>query len=288
MSLTLKSFLADVYAPLKGICGQTETLYRLTIEAFSKSLGHDATLDDLEELKVARFISHRLRERKPATVAKDRSQLRALWELAARRRMVETWPAIARVKVPERVPEAWVEDEMESLLESASQEQTEYCGIPARLWWRALLLVCYDTGERIGAVTSLRWRDVRKNAIVFRAENRKGGRRDSFATLKVETVAALLAIRRADDELVFPWPRSKGYLWRRLEIILKRANLPHDRTCKFHKIRKTTASYSAAAGLSAQEVLDHSDPKVTRRYLDPRIAIKKHASDVLPTLRGAV
>lgn len=282
--MTLSDFLRDIYAPLKGICSQTESLYTLTIAEFGKSLGHEATLADLEELKVAKFLAKRVRERKPATAAKDRSQIRALWELAARRRMVETWPTISRIRVPERVPEAWLTEEMERLLASAAQEHTAYEGIPASLWWRAILLVCYDTGERIGSVASTRWRDVRGSNVLFVAENRKGGRRDILRSLKPETVECLRAIRlgREDSDKVFPWPRSKGYLWKRLEIILKRAGLPHDRSCKFHKIRRTTASYSAAAGLSAQEILDHSDPKVTRRYIDPRIVIQKSASDVLP------
>lgn len=285
--MRLDDFLRDIYAPLRGICAQTESLYLLTIAEFGKSLGHDPTLADLDELKVAKFLAKRVRERKPATAAKDRSQIRAMWELAARRRMVDAWPTISRIRVPERVPEAWLTEEMERLLASAAQEQTAYEGIPASLWWKAILLVCYDTGERIGSVASIRWRDVRADSILFVAENRKGKRRDILRSLKPETILCLRSIRfgREDSDRVFPWPRSKGYLWKRLEIILKRAGLPHDRSCKFHKIRKTTASYSAAAGLSAQEILDHSDPKVTRRYIDPRIVTRPTPADVIPDLR---
>ena len=285
--MLLEDFLRDIYVPLKGICAQTELLYKMTIAEFGKSLGKTPELADLEELKVAKFLAKRVRERKPATAAKDRSQIRALWELAARRRMVNEWPTISRIRVPERVPEAWLTGEMESLLVSASLETSRYVGIPAALWWRAILMVCYDTGERIGSVVSARWRDVRGGSVLFVAENRKGKRRDILRALKPETLAALQVIRfdREPGDLVFPWPRSRGYLWRRLEIILKRAGLPHDRSCKFHKIRRTTASYSAAAGLSAQEILDHSDPKVTRRYIDPRIVTQPAAADVIPPLR---
>lgn len=284
--MKLEDFLTEIYAPLRAISAKTETLYRLTIKEFGKSLGHEAQLADLEEIKVAKFVAKRARERKPATAAKDRSQIRALWELAARRRMVDSWPVISRVKVPERVPEAWLTDEMERLLASAALEQTVYDGIPAALWWVAVLRLCYDTGERIGSVIALRWSCVRNQTVLFVAETRKGGRRDILCQIKPETADALAAIRlgRSDQDLVFPWPRSYGYLWRRLEIILQRAGLPHGRSCKFHKIRKTTASYSAAAGLSAQEVLDHSDPKVTRRYIDPRIVERRGAADVIPPL----
>jgi integrase len=284
ISMKLDEFLRDIYVPLRGISAQTESLYKMTIAEFGKSLGHPPTLDDFDELKVAKFLAQRVRERKPATAAKDRSQLRALWELAARRRMVELWPTIKRVRVPERVPEAWLTDEMARILASAALETTKYDGIPAALWWRALLLVCYDTGERITPIVSLRWRDIRENQILYVAENRKGSRRDILRPIGEGAMAALDAIRmgRGEADRVFPWPRVKNYLWKRLEIILKRAGLPSDRSCKFHKIRKTTASYAEAAGLSAQAILDHSDPKTTRRYLDPRIVSRRSAVDVLP------
>ena len=283
-TMLLTDFLRDIYVPLKGISAQTEFLYSLTIAAFGKSLGRPAQLSDLEELAVARFLAARLRERKPATVAKDRSQIRALWELAARRNLVSVWPTIQRIKVPERVPEAWFVGEMTRILDAASKENAWYCGIPAALWWRALLLVCYDTGERIGSVMALKWSDVREGYVIYRAENRKGRTRDILRRVSPETLRALTAINTGTCASVFPWPRTKSYLWRRLEIILIRAGLPSDRTCKFHKIRKTTASYSEAAGLSAQDVLDHSDPKVTKKYLDPRIVTTKAAPDVLPKI----
>ena len=282
--MLLVDFLRDIYVPLKGISAQTESLYKMTIAEFGRSLGHAPSLADLEELKVARFLAKRVRERKPATAAKDRSQIRAMWELAARRKMVDLWPTIQRIRIPERVPEAWLTGEMAKILESAARETTDYCGIPAALWWRAILLVCYDTGERIGSVMALLWRDVRDGYILYPAENRKNKTRDIMRRVSPETFDSLQAIRlgRKDSDAVFPWPRTKGYLWKRLEIILERAGLPHDRSCKFHKIRKTTASYAEAAGLSAQAILDHSDPKTTRKYLDPRIVAARSAADVLP------
>lgn len=282
--MTLRTLLLDIYAPLKGLCDHTIELYGYTIDAFEEFLGHEATIADLEELRVARFLAHRVRERAAATAAKDRSQLRALWEFSSRRRLTETWPVIPIVRVPERVPEAWLTDEFKRLLESAAQENTFYDGIPAALWWRAILLACYDSGERISSVVSTKWRQVRGQAILFSAEGRKGKRRDILREISCETQAALDAIRgdRGPDDMVWPWPRGRGYLWKRLEIILKRAGLPHGRKDKFHKIRKTTASYYKAAGGDAQQLLDHADPATTRKYLDPRIVRGIAAPDVLP------
>lgn len=283
-TMTLNHLLTDLYAPLKGICDRTFELYRFTISSFGEFLGHEATLDDLEELKVARFLAHRVRSRAAATAAKDRAQLRALWEFAARRRLLNRWPTIAMVRVPERVPEAWVTDEFRRLLASAAQETTTLDGIPSAAWWRAFLLVCYDTAERHSAVAGLCWSAIRGRLILFAAETRKGCRRDILREISEETQAALDAIRgpRKPDDLVFPWPRAHSYRWRRLQIILERAGLPAGRRDKFHKIRRTTASYYQAAGHSAQTLLDHSDPKTTKKYLDPRIVKPTAAPDVIP------
>jgi integrase len=283
-AMSLRSLLVDTYAPLRGICDRTLELYKFTIDAYGEVLGREPTVADLEELSVARFLAARVRSRSPATAAKDRSQLRALWEFAARRKLTDTWPTIPMIRVPERVPEAWMTDEMERLLESAARERTSYDGVPAALFWTALLLLAYDTGERASALISLRWANVRGRVVLFRAEDRKGRRRDILREISVHTADALMAIK-GDRELVFPWPRSRSYLWTRLGIILERAGLPAGRRDKFHKIRRTTASYYEAAGGSAQRLLDHADPATTRKYLDPRIVKPRAAPDLIPPIR---
>jgi site-specific recombinase XerD len=282
--MTLLEFLDDVYVPLTGVCDRTRRLYSLTIEQFGKFLGRAATLADFDELVVAKFLSHRVRTRAAATAAKDRSQLRALWEMATRRKLVDQWPTIKTIRVPVRVPECWLTEEFQRLLDASAKEQVTLDGIPASLWWRALLLLCYDTGSRCTEAVSLRWRCVKPGAVLFIAEDRKGRRADIYREVSEQTAAAMEAIRgsRGPGDLVFPWPRSHTYLWKRLAIILKRAGLPAGRRDKFHKIRRTTASYYEAAGGDAQTLLDHSSRAVTQKYLDPRIVRQKAAPDVLP------
>jgi integrase len=284
MTHTLISVLHDLYVPLRSLCPRSVENYEFTIRAFSAFLGREATLDDLDELTVARYLTNRAKERAIATAAKDRAQLRALHEFSVRRKLCDHWPQYPPIRVPDRVPEAWFSGEMQRLLDAAGQEKTVLDGIPGGLWWRALLLLAYDTAERATALTSLRWRNVRGSSVLFVAEDRKGRRRDILREIGEDTLAALEAIRgeRGPDDLVFPWPRTKTYLWRRLEIILERAGLPHGRRDKFHRIRRTTASYYEAAGGSAQRLLDHSDPATTRRYIDPRIVRPQAAPELIP------
>lgn len=282
--MLLTNLLDGYYTPLRGVCERTQKLYRYTIAAFGEHLGRDATVDDLEELTVARFLSARLREKAVATAAKDRTQIRALWEFAARRGLTNgRWPQIRPIRVPERVPRCWLTDEMQRLLVAAGERQGSISGVPAGAFWRAALLTLYDTGERCAALLSLEWPDVSPAGITFRAEGRKGQTRDIYRPISAETWQAIDAIR-GPRKLVFEWDRCYTNLWRHLGKICEAAGLPNDRLSKFHRIRKTTASYAAAGGLDAQRLLDHASPVTTRRYLDPRVVRAPSAPDVLPAV----
>jgi site-specific recombinase XerD len=279
--MTLNSLLADIYAPLRGISPRTVKIYRFTLKAWEQFLGRPPEVSDLEELAVAQFLSHRLRERSVATAAKDRTQIRALWEFAARRKLCGEWPQIRRIRVPERVPQAWLTDELQRLLDAAGRREGVIAGVPARLWWRSIVLTGYEVGERIAAMLAVEWRDISPAGILLRAETRKGATRDIWRPISPECHAAIEATRTS-RVLVWEWDRCYTNLWRHLGMICKDAGLPDDRWSKFHRIRKTHASYAAAAGLDAQRLLDHASPKTTRAYLDPRIVKPPSAPDVLP------
>ena len=150
-------------------------------------------------------------------------------------------------------------------------------------WWAALFLVLFDTGERIGAVMELTWENVDMSAgwLTIPAEVRKGRTRDIVARLHPETVARLDALRPRGQK-IFPWPYCKTLLWYHLGRVLKAAGLPHDQRSKFHRMRRTVASYFELAGGNATELLDHSSRKVTRAYLDGRIIERKHPADMIP------
>ena len=280
--MLLLDVLKGVYAPLKGISGRTVALYEYTLRSWRDFLGRDPTVDDLEELAVARFLAHRLESRATATASKDRAQIHALWEFAARRGLTGgRWPQMRRIRVPERVPVCWLTDELQRLLDAASEREGEIAGVPARLWWRAAILTCYCTGCRIGELLAVEWSAVSTDGIVFRAETRKGSIRDIVRPITKDCYEAIQATRTS-RKLVWEWDRCYTNLWRHLGVICKRAGLPDDRMSKFHRIRKTTASYAAAGGLDAQRLLDHSSPVTTRRYLDPRVVRPPSAPDVLP------
>jgi len=285
----LTKVLEELYVPLTGISARTKQLYFFTLGSFSKFLNHEATLDDLTEVVVARFLADRAKHVSPATVAKDRAQIRAIWEFSCRRELKSEWPTIRSVRVPLPLPDSWTIEEFSQLMFTIQSERGLIAGIPKRLYWKALLLVCYDTAERIGAVMQIKVADVSANSVLFRADTRKNKTRDTIRGLGQDTHNAIHAIRFPERDVLFPFPyKNINYIYRLFGDLLKRAGLPSNRRTKFHKIRRTSASFfEAVAPGSAQKLLDHSSPKTTERYLDPRVTGAFADPNLIPRI-GAI
>lgn len=262
--------------------------YKVTISRLARHLGRPPLVEDLTDINVSALMQGLLdRGRSPATCNKVRDHLTAIWRFASRHRIIDTWPEVKAVPEPERIPVAWTVEELEVLLAAIAGVDGKIGGTAAADWWTALILVLWDTGERIGAVLKLQWSDVRlsHSTVVFRAETRKGRTRDKLHSLHPDTVTAVR--RLAHHPTVFHWDKSWGLIWRHFTAILRKAGLPDDRRSKFHRIRKTAASYYKRAGGNPTELLDHSSERITRSYLDPTITGHRPAHELLPRLRAA-
>lgn len=272
--MTLNELL-DLYARkrLKLASPNTLRLYRHSIVAFGHSLGRAATIDDLHddalELHMARMIKDGL---SIASANKDYAQITALWRFANRNRIVSTWPNVIPYREPEQIPLGWMPEEIDRLFVAIDQEQGTIKGAPARMWWKALLLVLLDTGERIGAIRKLERSSLVGTHLHVPAAFRKGNRRDKLFALQGETMKILRDLITLHREtLLFPWDRCETYIYNRYAKILKRAGLTTDRRSKFHRIRRTVASAVASQGGNATSAMDHANARTTKRYLDPRI-----------------
>jgi integrase len=272
--MLLSDFFDNVYRPLRLLnrSKRTDQLFRYSIRLFGETLGRPATLDDLTDIAVSRHLQRLLEQnRKPAGVNKERRQLVALWNLAAKKRLVDQFPVLPTVHEPQQLPKAWTVEEMWRLRMACNMQPGVYHGVPARLWWVALHCVLFATGERIAAVMQLRWRDISGDVVVFPAESRKGSKRASVATLTPAALAALDEIRLPKRELVFPWPFGGNYIYVVYRQILLRAELECDSRSKFHRMRRSHATHLKAAGGDPTASLGHSSPVTTARYIDPRM-----------------
>lgn len=283
--MLLVNFFTHHYRPrrLLGKSDNTTRLYLLSIRSFSRSVGHAATLEDLtDEALIAHMQAVLNKGRSPATANKDRCQLLAIWRLAIQLKLVTLWPNVPLLIEPERTPTAWLSSEIQSLLAVIDKQPGDFCGVPRSLWWRAMVLLCLDTGERIGAVACVRWEWLSGSWLSVPAEARKGKRRDKSFRLSPSTIDSLASIREfSHGPNMFPWPYCRMYIWSLYKQLLVSAKLPAGRRDKFHKLRRTTASAVHAAGLDAQDALDHEYRRTTKRYLDPRFSRERQPCDVL-------
>lgn len=284
--MLLLDFFTNVYRVrrLRGRSPETTRLYKVSIRNFAKTLGREPRIEDLTNDNVALHIQTQLDNgRTAATANKDRAQLLTIWRYATQQGHHNTWPDVPAEVEPVRVPSAWLARDLKKLFSAVDGLTGTIGGVSERLWWRTLLMVCLDTGERITPVSSMRWEWIEDDWVNFPAEVRKGGKRDRKYLLSQHTVKILDRVRPSGvlTGEVLPWPYSKGYLWKRFSKLLKKAGLPHGRKDKFHRLRKTVASVIYQAGLDATDALDHSHRRTTQHYLDPRFTKETQPSKVM-------
>lgn len=303
----------NLYRPLRlrGRSPATARLYGCTLRAFGRWLGRDPELRDLDELVLARYLESRATQIAPLSVERERCSLMALAGLAWERRLIETKPTCPPGTIPDRVPQAWTIEELRAVMAAAADPDTYYqrpgrrplfrrlptagpdattyggrAEIKAR-FFAAILPVLYETGERIGAMLEARIEDYQRPHLVVRAEARKGRKRDRIYRLTDATcdrIDAAIGGRAAGR--VFVWTMTHSMIFREFGKAVKAAGLNTRKRLRFHQIRRSAASHYAAAGGDAVEMLDHSSPKITKRwYLDPRLADRgSRPCDVLPPI----
>lgn len=288
----IRDFYSQQFEPLRlrSRTADTKRLYRTTLNNFGLFLGREAELADLTDETVNRFLGWFLAlPRSPYSVNKERSNLLAIWRWAYRRTnpggepYVREWPSVEPEIQPEDEPIAWLEHELDLLFSICRAQPGRIGRLQAGSFWYALSCVLWDSGERITCIMETTWDmvDLTGGWLVLPAKLRKGRRRGRVVKLHQQTINALAAIREPERQKVFAWPYSHTYLWKKYGDVLRSGKLPADRYSKFHRLRKSVASYYEQAGGNATELLTHSNRRVTRRYLDARITGQKHASDLL-------
>lgn len=292
--LTLSDLL-ERYALMRSLKGKSVELYEMLIARLSRFLGREATVADLDDLVISRYLRWRAetpgwkgRVPSPASVQKDRVMLAAIWTYAARKRLAAEFPELPRIKVPKRIPtgRAYTADDVAALIRTAKRRKGKTGGLPSSWWWQTLLYCIYCTGERFEAATSLRWGDVDLAGcrVIYRGETRKGATRDIERQITPQLAKMLAEHQGPDNALVWPWDRRSRSQWASLKVLCRSAKVKYR---GFHGLRRTAASYAALAGgrAAATQLLDHSDPNLQRVYVDPAICpTESNSTAALPPL----
>jgi integrase len=289
--MRLDDFLTQIYVPLKlrGRSQESIRLLRHAITQFSRWLGRPAVLEDCDDLVVSQFLAKRGEKLAPESVARERSGLLAIWNLAQARGMVRLRPCVSTELVPERTPRALTEEELARLF-AVAERSTGWVGpVPAKVFFPTLIAVLFYSGERITATLSIARDRYRRPWLIVPPHTRKGKKRERIYELPpwvCDMLDEMLSYHRA--ERVFFWGATMTALRKRWKTLTRRAGLGEGRDVQFHVLRRSTASHLDAAGGDATAYMGHSSDTVTRRsYLDVRItgAKKPKAWELLPTIR---
>ena len=301
--------LFERYAAVNLLTGSPRTtkLYHHAIRSFAKTIGTIPTTEHLTDLNIARHMGWMISQGgAPESANSCRSRLLSLWRFAIQEKLVDLWPHVKPLPEPERIPLGWMPDELGRIFEAINshggtiriqkrkpcQPAKDVDCVPFGVFWQAIMRICLDSGERIGAVRFMPRSAYNDASLIVPAGIRKGSRLEMLYHLQPDTcqaVNSLLSLHR--EKLIFPYGYSETYLYRQLNEILETAKLPTDRRSKFHRIRRTVASAVARAGGDPTKAMGHASPKTTKKYLDPRIVGSVDVSNILreylsdPTLR---
>lgn len=296
----LRDLLRDRIAPLKNLSARSVVMYESTLDRLRDHLGHEPTVDDLDDLTIAKFLRWRAStvhdQRRglisPASLAKDSAHIRTLWNWCCKKRMKRSdgelleFPDYARPRVPRPRPVAYTVEELQALLRAARHRRGSVGDVPAPWYWVTKLLAMFQTGERIGAVMAIRWGevDLERRSLTFLAATRKGRHETITRAISAELAEIMARGQRPADRLVWPWldHRSPGSAYTSMRVLCRTAGVPYH---PFHSIRKSTASYLKRAGKSAKTQLGHASEEMAEtHYYDERITGVESALDYLPPL----
>jgi len=261
----------------------THKQYRYALANLATALGHVPTVTDLTDDSLCEMVSHLQARGLAAATINDRvGRICTLWRWLANRGHLQTRPTNNAVPEPKRIPLAWSSDEIATLFQACDNWKGDIAGVQGAGWWKSLHYVAWDSGERISALMACRWDWITDEWLAIPAEVRKGKKTDRVYKLHADTLAILSSIREPKRELIWPWTLDPTSLWYHYKKLRESAGLALDRRSAFHRIRRSVATDTEAAGGNATELLDHSSRDLTKAsYLDPRYLKAAHAVDFL-------
>lgn len=271
----MSDFLREVYVPSRiDLTADTVRQMQISIRALEAFAGKRLTLGELSEDLLRKFLSAYRGRCSASTVNSKRCQLLALWRAAFDEEYLAAPPRTSKIRRARSfplLPEAWTAGEVGRILAAADSAPGEIAGIPAKNWWRSLLLVIYDSAARKKEALATRPQDISLAGAWIAIDSRKNGRR--ICPLHAETIAAVRLIWSAERTSVWPWPYSRESLDKRFRKILVRTGVPfgRGRGGLFHKLRRTSGTLVEANGGDGARHIGDTRKIFEAHYLDRRI-----------------
>lgn len=285
--MLLKLFLHSCYLPrhLHLTTGTVEQ-FEICTNLFSEFLNRSATVNDLSDSNLIGFMAWMMNKRNaaPSTVNNKRRILIALWAQAFQLKQHSQEPPgtkrVPRVKMQKKVPSSWEVHQLRAMIHACDQMPTIRGWGPGH--WKALLLTCYDTGQRVGAVLNAQRSQLSSDLkrMCFYLPGVEGA---LVQSLHEQTQKALEAVIVAGSERLFSFPFHRRRLWQEMNRLLTIAGLPNTSRDKFQRIRRTGYSmiWSEAGPAEAHRYVGNRSD-VSRSNLDPKCLAQDTALSVLP------
>ncbi len=173
---------------------RTREHYRRSVAQFSDHLCRSATIEDLTDDALSAFIISTVNAGfSPITANQRVKQLRALWNWAAKKRLVHDFPTFEDIDEPEPLPTAWTDDELTKLFAACANQRGWIGPHQASTWWLAIHWWWLSTAERTEATMLLR-RDMLRldqGLAVVPASIRKGRAKNRIYRLAPRCVELL-------------------------------------------------------------------------------------------------
>lgn len=269
---TLRAFLERHYLTEKTLAPHTQRQMRMAVCAFDKWAGREVRFYDLPDL-LNEWIASTEATHKPKTLKNRRGYIVSLWSYAAECDRAANPPLyrIRKVKVPKPVPDAWTMPELKAMLD-ACRRLDGYLpnGISIAGFFRALILVGYETGLRRQDLLEIRLDALRPQVAIVQQKTQDG----HIVPLSEPTIRAVLDTVPPRRELAFPWPYRRETLYLYWNRMLLRAGLPTGPREGLQKLRRSSASHLEREhpGAATRHLGHRCADMARKHYLDPRIS----------------
>jgi integrase len=290
VTVTLGSYYESTYCPerLVGCTPGTRIQYEVALKHWQRFSGA-TSIAEIDKTLLAGFAQKLLPDRSAATVNKTMRHLLAILRSAEEAEDIPKVPRFRKLRESKSVPLAFTVEEFGKLLATVARLPGTHCGVPLSLFWRSLLLVCWETGLRVKALLSVQSRDVLfdSGGLYCQASSQKNKTAQWFC-LSDTTLDAIRAIYRPTRVPLWPREVTDATIARHFRKILDASGIyaPVGNGMCFHRLRRSTASYTKAAGGDPTKKLGHSAPSVTIRYFDPRIVEDQSQRNLMPLPRS--
>ena len=253
----------DTYIKLesKNVGKQESLLNNLIAQFRGKYLYQMTTLD------IRGYLIQRAQNVRPATVNRELSLLRSMFNRAIEWELFEKNPTVGIKKLSENNSRCrWLTDKEQAALLSHCQGAT-----------KMIVLIALKTGLRRGEIMNLKWQqspgsnyvDFANNVIVIHEGLSKSGKSRYIPMAESLKIAFENFPRQNGSDYIFFNPETGkpvGSVKASFQVALKKAGITD---FKFHDLRHTFASQLVMKGVdlyTVKELLGHSTVQMTERY----------------------